>query len=102
MFLIFKQDWTDVTNLSIKRSSTNPSVKIDFYAKEHGDGYPFDGKGRVLAHAFFPPYGQLHFDDDESWSSVSFGGLCDLFDIKIIYTQAMKRNVMDNKTRAVI
>ena len=88
--------------MSIKRSSTTPAVKIDFYAKDHGDGYPFDGKGRVLAHAFFPPYGQLHFDDDESWSSVSYGGLYGLFDTKSIYTLAMKRNVMDNNVSALV
>ncbi|XP_047505319.1 matrix metalloproteinase-25-like isoform X2 [Pieris napi] len=30
--------------------------------------FPFDGPGRVVAHAFPPPHGAMHFDDDELWA----------------------------------
>jgi hypothetical protein len=49
------------------------SIDIFFAARNHGDGYPFDGPGHTLAHTFYPPpnseplAGDLHLDLDESW-----------------------------------
>ncbi|KAM7268426.1 hypothetical protein ACFE04_010592 [Oxalis oulophora] len=44
-------------------------VMIGFYAKDHGDGSPFDGFGGVVAHAVIDPDERLiHYDSDEYWS----------------------------------
>ncbi|KAG5224566.1 metalloendoproteinase MMP [Salix suchowensis] len=46
-----------------------PDLVIAFYSGNHGDGDPFDGPGKILAHAFFPQDGRLHYDADENWST---------------------------------
>ncbi|KAM6164610.1 matrix metalloproteinase-9 [Rhynchocyon petersi] len=59
---VYLEDWKDAQNVDIV---------IQFGSKEHGDGYPFDGKDGLLAHAFPPGpgiQGDAHFDDDELWS----------------------------------
>ncbi|ELU11185.1 hypothetical protein CAPTEDRAFT_47872, partial [Capitella teleta] len=50
-------------------------INVAFYTGDHGDGHPFDGRGASLAHAFFPRWGgDLHFDDDETFTINSDSG----------------------------
>ncbi|XP_043470917.1 matrix metalloproteinase-25-like [Leptopilina heterotoma] len=65
--------WTDYSRLNFQNiDNPNADITISFSQGSHGDGYPFDGQGNILAHAFFPYEmdsfgGDIHFDDDEKW-----------------------------------
>ena len=63
------------------------TVNILFATGAHGDPYPFDGPGGVLAHTFYPAppnpepiAGDMHFDDAESWHA---GANMDLFSVAL-------------------
>ena len=76
LFYAFKA-WSDAAPLNFNHLSDNGDIRVSFSRLMHDDGYPFDGEGGTLAHAFFPSGGELagdtHFDDDETWS---YGGIC--------------------------
>ncbi|AWO99380.1 putative collagenase 3-like [Scophthalmus maximus] len=71
------QLYSDVIPLDFKQIySGNADIMILFKGGYHGDFYPFDGAGGVLAHANSPGQGQggdTHFDDDETWTLAQRG-----------------------------
>nr|XP_020500264.1 collagenase 3-like [Labrus bergylta] len=71
------QIYSDVIPLDFKQiSSGTADIMILFRGGYHGDFYPFDGRGGVLAHANSPGRGQggdTHFDDDEAWTLTQRG-----------------------------
>ena len=62
--------------LQAENCLNNPEIRIKFVEGKHNDRFKFDGKGGVLAHAFFPSTkktnmnpvtGDVHLDLDEDW-----------------------------------
>ncbi|KAK5850778.1 hypothetical protein PBY51_001625 [Eleginops maclovinus] len=86
--------WSDAAPLNFHRlqsdrrgAATEGDIRVTFARMLHDDGYPFDGKGGTLAHAFFPGRdvvaGDTHFDDDEIWSLGDDGSSTDLFTVAV-------------------
>ncbi|XP_030071550.1 matrix metalloproteinase-23-like [Microcaecilia unicolor] len=67
--------WCDVSPLSFQPvgPQEESDIKIGFYTFNHTDcwtspSHPcFDGMNGELAHAFLPPQGDIHFDNQEFW-----------------------------------
>uniref|UniRef100_A0A182KDM7 Peptidase metallopeptidase domain-containing protein n=1 Tax=Anopheles christyi TaxID=43041 RepID=A0A182KDM7_9DIPT len=63
--------WAQHANINFREVySTEADIQVLFARKFHGDGYNFDGPGKILAHAFYPGTGiggDAHFDADEKW-----------------------------------
>jgi hypothetical protein len=84
------REWTKYANVSLTagdRADAARTVAIRFARGAHGDNYPFDGRGKVLAHTFYPApqnaepaAGDMHLDADEDWHS---GGNIDLFSVAL-------------------
>lgn len=79
---VVKVNWTPGASATAART-----VNILFASGNHGDGYPFDGPGGVLAHTFYPAppnpepiAGDMHLDNDESWNA---GVNTDLFSVAL-------------------
>uniref|UniRef100_A0A7E4WC81 ZnMc domain-containing protein n=1 Tax=Panagrellus redivivus TaxID=6233 RepID=A0A7E4WC81_PANRE len=65
--------WASVSSLKFVEipeghQQWQPDINIAFVKGKHGDSMPFDGKEGIVAHAFYPTLGILHFDADENWT----------------------------------
>jgi hypothetical protein len=83
-------EWAKAAKIKFSAAPSADSaraINILFSSGDHGDGYPFDGSGRTLAHTFFPMppnpepvAGDLHLDDAEPWQ---IGTGIDLFSVTL-------------------
>ncbi len=70
--------WAKIVNVTFQPTTIanmTRSISIEFASGAHGDAYPFDGPGGILAHTFYPApvnsesiAGDMHFDADEAWA----------------------------------
>uniref|UniRef100_W5L3D5 Matrix metallopeptidase 17b n=1 Tax=Astyanax mexicanus TaxID=7994 RepID=W5L3D5_ASTMX len=66
--------WAEPTPLEFHEvgGPEGADLQIDFLHGSHGDGYPFDGVGGAVGHAFFPSdpdrAGGVHLDAEEEWA----------------------------------
>jgi hypothetical protein len=82
--------WEQYANITIApatQTNLERSIDILFARYAHGDAYPFDGPGGVLAHTFYPVpnnnepiAGDMHLDADESWN---VGANVDIFSVAL-------------------
>jgi len=81
-------EWSKVAPVQFAggSSATAPrTIAVKFAARDHGDGFPFDGPNGILAHTFYPGNpepiaGDLHFDSEEGWHA---GTNIDIFTVAL-------------------
>ncbi len=83
-------EWARYAKLTFAPSAApgmSRSIDILFASGAHGDGYAFDGAGKVIAHTFYPAppnsepvAGDMHMDADENWH---IGSDTDVFSVAL-------------------
>jgi len=82
--------WSDYTNVAFAPGTSATAARtvlVKFASGAHGDAYPFDGPGGILAHTFYPVpvnpesiAGDMHLDADEDWHN---GSTVDIYSVAL-------------------
>ena len=88
IFSTVMNKWAKTSLIYFKEvlNEADANITIKFLEGSHGDGYDFDGPGKVLAHAFYPGSGRggdAHFDLDENWTVWNEESGISLFNVAI-------------------
>ena len=69
--------WAIITNVTFSRAASAAAARtilVEFASGAHGDAYPFDAQGTVVAHTFYPApgnpesiAGDMHLNMAENW-----------------------------------
>ena len=62
------QIWSEKSSLIFTEKASGGNLNFGFFRGGHCNGGSFNGPGGVLAHAFFPSDGRIHFDLDDPWT----------------------------------
>ncbi len=83
-------EWSNYTNVSFSPGTSATAARtvlVKFASGAHGDAYPFDGPGGILAHTFYPVpvnpesiAGDMHLDADEDWHN---GSTVDIYSVAL-------------------
>lgn len=84
------EEWAKYAPLRFREAAganISRTIAVLFASRSHGDPYPFDGPGQILAHTFYPAppnpepiAGDMHLDNDENWQ---LGTGIDLFTVAL-------------------
>jgi hypothetical protein len=66
-------EWQTALNITFSETSNihDALIRVSFEYRNHNDNFPFDGKGNILAHAYYPSTnkeGLIHLDIEEDWT----------------------------------